>query len=106
MKNEDPPKEEKVERAGPARAVAKVTRRLSQHVSNLWKPGHNQVDPPAKVAEKPPTIKEPTPVAPLENPAADSTPVTGEQPQKEETKETKEPPKIIDSTPTPVVATA
>jgi len=43
-------------------------------------------------------------VAPLENPAADSTPATVEATKKEE--ETNEPPKIVEATPAPVIAAA
>lgn len=83
----------------------KISRRLSARVGELFKPRAREVNTPAKVDEAPPKIEEPTPVAPLENPAADSTPANGEAPKKE-TEETNEPPKVIDATPAPVVAAA
>ena len=52
---------------------AKVGRRLSARVGDLFKGKvKTEVSPPAKVAENPPTIEEPTPVAPLEDPASGS----------------------------------
>jgi hypothetical protein len=110
LKNGDAPKEEKKDvRAHTAKSALKFGRRISSHITHfadIFVPKRTQADSPAKVDEEPPKIKEPTPVAPLENPAADSTPATGEEPRKEEIKEANEPPKIIDSTPAPVVATA
>jgi hypothetical protein len=49
----------------------KVGRRLSSRVTELWKFKSKSAPstPPAKVEEHPPKIEEPTPVAPLENPA-------------------------------------
>ena len=82
----------------------RVARRLSVRVGELFKGGKKEVDTPAKVDEEPPKIEEPTPVAPLENPAADSTPANGKKPQ--ETEAANEPPKIIDASPPPVAATA
>jgi len=80
---------------------------LSARVGEFFKSKPKEVSPPAKVDEAPPKIEEPTPVAPLENPADDdSTPATAEPPKKEETTETNEPPKIVDAVPAPVVAAA
>jgi hypothetical protein len=111
-KPEDPVQEEqkngegKKEDAKPSRSPAKVARRLSARVNEFLTARRKHVDTPAKVDEDPPKIEEPTPVAPLENPAADSAPPKAEEPPKEDIKEANEPPKIIDSTPAPVAATA
>lgn len=94
-------KEEKEEKGG--RSPLKISRRLSARVGEFFKPRSKEVNHPVKVDEAPPKIEEPAPVAPLENPAADSTPATAEEPKKEETNE---PPKIVEATPTPVVAAA
>jgi hypothetical protein len=83
---------------------SRVNRRLSSRITSLFTTPHKRrAEPPAKLNEAPPKIDEPTPVAPLENPAADSTP-DADQPKRDE--EVNEPPKIIDATPSPVVATA
>lgn len=50
--------------------AAKVGRRLSARVGDLFKHKTKEVSTPAKVDEHPPKIDEPTPVAPLENPAS------------------------------------
>ena len=53
----------------------KVGRRLSARVGDFFKPKHKEPAVPAKVVEAedaPPKIEEPTPVAPLENPAAEA----------------------------------
>jgi len=79
---------------------------LSARVGEFFKPKSREVSHPAKVDEAPPKIEEPTPVAPLENPAADAVPAAVGQSKKEEVKETNEPPKIVEATPAPVVAAA
>jgi len=88
----------------------KIGRRLSARVSGIFASSTTKrkdgTGVPPKVDEAPPKIEEHSPVAPLENPAADSTPANVQEPQKDEIKETNEPPKIIDATPAPVVATA
>lgn len=78
---------------------------MSARVNDFFKPKSKDVETPAKVDEAPPKIEGPPPVAPLENPAADSTPAAA-QPKKEEVKETNEPPKIVDAGPAPVTAAA
>lgn len=78
---------------------------MSARVGDFFKPKSRDVNTPAKVDEAPPKIEEPTPVAPLENPAADSTP-GGVEGSKKEPSETNEPPKIVDAAPAPVVAAA
>ena len=104
-KKEDDKKDEKEEKI--TRSPLKIGRRLSARVSDLFKPSKSkEVNHPVKVDEAPPKIEEPAPVAPLENPAADSAPGKVEEPKKEETKEANEPPKIIDAAPAPVIATA
>lgn len=93
--------------AKPTKSPARIARRLSARVGEFFKvqqSGKRQ-EVPAKVEEAPPVLEEPTPVAPLENPAADPTPATGKE-QPVEVKETNEPPKIIETTPAPVAATA
>jgi hypothetical protein len=56
-------------------AAAKVTRRLSARVGDLFKskPKHDHEARSPKVDEEPPKLDEPTPAAPLENPAEDAT---------------------------------
>jgi len=104
-KKGDDKKEEKEEKG--SRSPLKIGRRLSARVGDLFKTTKSkEVNTPVKVDEAPPKIEEPTPVAPLENPAADSTPATAEVPKKEETTEANEPPKIIDAAPAPVIAAA
>lgn len=103
-KKEEEKKEEKEERA--ARSPVKIGRRLSARVGEFFKSKPKDVSPPAKVDEAPPKIEEPTPVAPLENPAANSTPAAAEESKKDEPSEENEPPKIVESTPAPVVAAA
>ncbi|OJA14881.1 hypothetical protein AZE42_00801, partial [Rhizopogon vesiculosus] len=61
------PKEDKKEKENRA---AKVGRRLSARVGELFKSKTKEVSPPAKVDEHPPKIDEPAPVAPLEDPAS------------------------------------
>jgi len=115
LKNGDASKEEKKDvGASPKSNPNKLVRRISKFGSEITErlsgafgqQKRTHTDSTAKVDEEPPKIKEPAPVAPLENPAADSTPATGEEPRKEEVKEANDPPKIIDSSPAPVVATA
>lgn len=108
VKKDEDKKDEKKEdkEAKPSRSPARVARRLSARVNEFFKTKPREVNTPAKVDEAPPKIEEPTPVAPLENPAADAAPANVEEPQNDEVKETNEPPKIIDSTPAPVAATA
>ena len=66
--------------------TAKVGRRLSARVGDFFKPKpKTEVATPAKVDEHPPKIDEPSPVAPLENPASESAapvPATSEEPAK------------------------
>lgn len=70
----------------------KVGRRLSARVGDFFKPKHKEPAVPAKVVEAedaPPKIEEPTPVAPLENPAAEegeAAPAATEAPAAEEPK--------------------
>jgi len=102
--SEEAKKEEKEEKL--ARSPVKIGRRLSARVGEFFKTRSKDVSPPAKVDEAPPKIEEPTPVAPLENPAADSTPAAVEENKKEETNETNEPPKIVEATPAPATVAA
>ena len=70
-------KEEKVSKP------SKVGRRLSARVGDFFKPKPKaEVSTPAKVDEHPPKIDEPSPVAPLENPASE--PATSQEPAKPE----------------------
>ena len=88
-----------------ATSYLRAARRISVRVGELFEGRRTKdVGTPAKVDEEPPKIEEPTPVAPLENPAADSTPANDKGPQ--ETKATNEPPKITETTPSPVATTA
>jgi hypothetical protein len=66
---EEAPKEEKKE---DRHRAAKFTRRLSARVGDLFKKSRSEVPTTAKVDEHPPKIDEPTPVAPLENPATET----------------------------------
>ena len=53
----------------------KVARRLSARVGDFFKPKHREPSVPEKVTEQEdvaPKIEEPAPVAPLENPAAET----------------------------------
>ena len=52
-------------------------RRLSARVGDLFKKRHPEITASAKVDERPPKIDEPTPVAPLENPASEALVPTG-----------------------------
>lgn len=61
--------EKKVERKDVRQTAAKVGRRLSSRVGDLFKAKKTETVTPAKVDENPPKIDEPAPVAPLENPA-------------------------------------
>jgi len=97
--------------AKPSKSPTRAGRRMSRltaslgnlgSIGNIFPGKRHKTEAPAKVDEAPPKIEEPTPVAPLENPAADSTPDA--DPPK--TEEVNEPPKIIDATPAPVLATA
>jgi len=91
--------------AKPSKSPTRAGRRMSRFqetLAHIFPGKRNKMEPHAKVDEAPPKIEEPTPVAPLENPAADSTPDA--DPPK--TEEVNEPPKIIDATPAPVLATA
>jgi hypothetical protein len=65
--------EKKVERRDVRQSAAKVGRRLSSRVGELFKPKKLETTTPAKVDENPPKIDEPAPVAPLENPATTTT---------------------------------
>ena len=84
-------KEEKeVQRKDVRQTAVKVGRRLSSRVGDLFKPKKIEAAAPAKVDENPPKIDEPTPVAPLENPAttttadaAEATPAPAEEPKVE-----------------------
>lgn len=64
--------EKKVEKRDVRQTAAKVGRRLSSRVNDLFKPKKTETVTPAKVDENPPKIDEPAPVAPLENPATES----------------------------------
>jgi len=91
---ENPKKEEEK----PTRPPTKTSRRLSALVGEFFKSKPKDVTHPAKVDEAPPKIEEPTPVTPLENPTADSTPATAEGTSKGETNK---PSKIAEPTPAP-----
>lgn len=84
----------------------KVGRRLSARVGDFFKARtKSEVPVPAKVEENPPKIEEPTPVAPLENPAAEeaaATPAATEEAKAEEPKP--EEPKVEAPPAAPVVA--
>jgi hypothetical protein len=80
---------------------SKFTRRLSARVGELFKKSKSEVPTPAKVDEYPPVIDEPTPVAPLENPASGSS-VPAETPAEPSEPQPVEP----TITATPVVAAA
>ena len=79
-----PQKEEKKPEKRDARqTAAKVGRRLSSRVGELFRPKKTEASTQAKVDENPPKIEEHTPVAPLENPAAEETPAPAEEPKTE-----------------------
>lgn len=61
--------EKKADRKDVKQSAVKVGRRLSSRVGEFFKPRKPESTAPAKVDENPPKIDEPTPVAPLENPA-------------------------------------
>jgi hypothetical protein len=54
------------------RAKSKFSRRISLRVGDFFKKSKSEVPTTAKVDEHPPKIDEPTPVAPLENPASEA----------------------------------
>jgi hypothetical protein len=66
-----------------SKQAAKVGRRLSARVSDLFKPKKVESSTQAKVDELPPKIEEHAPVAPLENPAAGEAPAPAEEPKSE-----------------------
>ena len=73
-----------MERRDVRQTAAKVGRRLSSRVGDLFKAKKAETPAPAKVDENPPKIDEPTPVAPLENPASSTTeaaPAPAEEPK-------------------------
>jgi len=75
-----------VERRDVRQTAAKVGRRLSSRVGDLFKTKKMETTTPAKVDENPPKIDEPAPVAPLENPAsttAETAPAPAEEPKTE-----------------------
>jgi len=90
----DAPKEEKYK-------GHKFTRRLSARVGDLFRKTRSEVPTTARVDELPPKIDEPTPVAPLENPASKAVAA-------ETSAEPSEPIKPIEPVPTatPIVAAA
>lgn len=65
--------EKRVERKDVRQTAVKVGRRLSSRVGDLFKSKKVESAVPSKVDENPPKIDEPTPVAPLENPATSAT---------------------------------
>jgi len=65
------PKEEKKEKEKGSSKI-KFTRRMSAVVGDYFRKNKSDVPATAKVDEHPPKIDEPTPVAPLENPASES----------------------------------
>ena len=92
---ENPKKEE--EKA--ARSSIKTGRRLSARIGTFFMSKSKDVTHPATVDEALPKTEEPTPVTPLENPTADSTPATAEGTGKGETNK---PSKIVEPTPAPI----
>ncbi len=75
-----------MERRDVRQTAAKVGRRLSSRVGDLFKTKKMETTTPAKVDENPPKIDEPAPVAPLENPAsttAETAPAPAEEPKTE-----------------------
>jgi len=87
------PQDDKKEKENRA---AKVGRRLSARVTDLFRPKAKDLSTPAKVDEHPPKIDEPAPVAPLENPASsEAAPVEAPAPVEEPE---------VPAEPTPVVA--
>jgi len=75
--------EKKVEKRDVRQTAAKVGRRLSSRVGDLFKVKKAEHHTPPKVDENPPKIDEPTPVAPLENPATEAAAVPTEEPKPE-----------------------
>jgi len=83
--------EKKPEKRDAKQTAVKVGRRLSSRVGEFFKPKKTEASTPAKVDENPPKIDEPTPVAPLENPAvptptapvAEEAPTPAEEPKPE-----------------------
>ncbi|KAI0302085.1 hypothetical protein BC826DRAFT_497207 [Russula brevipes] len=82
-----PAEEKKVERRDVRQTAAKVGRRLSSRVNELFKVKKTEIPTQPKVDEQPPKIEEPTPVAPLENPAtsaaSEAAPAPTEEPKVE-----------------------
>jgi hypothetical protein len=76
-------KEKKPERRDVRQAAAKVGRRVSARVSDLFKPKKVETSTQAKVDDQPPKIEEHAPVEPLENPAAGEAPALAEEPKSE-----------------------
>jgi hypothetical protein len=69
---EEKKEEKKDEKKADSKAI-KVGRRLSARVGDFFKSKPKaEVAAPAKINENPPVIDEPTPVAPLENPATEA----------------------------------
>jgi hypothetical protein len=75
--------EKKPEKRELRQTAAKVGRRLSSRVGELFKPKKTETATPAKVDENPPKIDEPAPVAPLEHPATEAAPAPVEEPKPE-----------------------
>ncbi|KAI0304071.1 hypothetical protein BC826DRAFT_210458 [Russula brevipes] len=77
--------EKKVEKKDVRQTAAKVGRRLSSRVGELFKTKRTDITTQAKVDEQPPKIEEHTPVAPLENPAttaaSEAAPAPAEEPK-------------------------
>lgn len=82
-------------------SAAKIGRRLSARVGEMFKAKHKSDVTSPKTEEAPPKIDEPTPVAPLENPAAagSSKEAATSAPAADEENKTEAPPAIA-----PVVA--
>lgn len=100
MCKEEKPKEEKIK-------PSRVARRLSARVGDFFKQKPKQeVSTPAKVDEHPPKIDEPTPVAPLENPA--SQPAAAPAAAEPAPAAVEEPAKPVEPVPaaTPIIAAA
>ena len=75
--------EKKPEKRDVKQQAAKVSRRLSSRVTELFKSKKAESSTSAKVDEHPPKIEEHAPVAPLEHPAAAETPAPAEEPKPE-----------------------
>ncbi len=89
--------EKKPEKRDAKASAAKVGRRLSSRIGDIFKPRKLETSTQAKVDENPPKIDEPTPVAPLENPAAPAStgPITEEAPAPVEDPKPEVPPAAI-----------